>query len=413
MIFRVKRFNEYNDLSTDEILTLAYMVDFNIGGGNIDFSPLYEAVDITDIYKSKNSKSAFIKKYPSIGDYKRNVDSVIASSSTLKKIFSSGDVVNPSNPFDVEIAGTRIVVDNDMIKKRAFELYNKFGDLNFLKKYCSETDKLENSLLKFSDGNDKLDHHFLSLPAGITCPGASSCLSLYDPELDVFMIGSNNKGGICYSAASEERRPNVREKVYKNLYLIKYHLSKGVDKLADFLVESLEANLSIRVLRIHEDGDFFSPDYLRAWILTAMRHKTTHFYFYTKSAKFLYHVLKDYPNGLPKNMVGILSDGYTKTQEPAVIKLLEMGYRMAKVFDTYDDANRAGLVVDKTDAYAMDPEYKGDIALVYHGTGLGGSKYAKLANSNEKDERRHKNKDDKAHYIKTTDRIKYNLSKDE
>jgi hypothetical protein len=402
----------FNEINTDKILSLIYKADY-IGLSESEEKFLNEAVDFSALYKGKSrgKDSGFNKKYETEKNYIDKINSVTSNSAALKLIFNTGLVKEPSNPFEAEVVGTRIIVDNNLIKKRAMELSKKMGTLDFLNQHCTVADKFENSLLNFSDGNGKIDHHYIQLPAGVTCPAAGSCLSLYDPELDLMMIGSDNKGGVCYSAAAEERFPNVREKVYKNYYLIKYHLDKGADNLADYLVKSLKVNPSVRILRIHEDGDFFSPEYLRAWILTAQKLKTTHFYFYTKNAKALYHVLKQF-NGLPENMVPVISQGYDKSQEPAVQKLRNMGYKMAKIFNTHDDAEKAGLSVDKTDAFAMDPDYKGDFALVYHGSAVAGSDFAKYAYKNKKDPRSDKSDDDKKNYMKTTDRIKYNLSKD-
>jgi hypothetical protein len=399
--------NEKKILQTDEILNLIYEADY-IGINRGDLKILEESLNIDDIYNAKmknNKNSAFIRKFGSLENYIKHVENVVSKSTTLKKIFNDSDKVYD----ETLLVGARIVVDNNLIKKRAAELRVSLSDEKFVKQHCSKEVALDNARLKFSGSNAKITHHYFSLPAGITCPAAGTCLSLYDPELDILMIGSDNEGRICYAASAESQYTNVRDLLYTNYYVISKHLKEGPESLSEFITKSIEDNpTQIDVMRIHEDGDFYGMDYFMAWVLTAEKNPKIHFYFYTKYLSLLYQYFKKYDD-LPKNMSAVMSEGYDKSQEKFIPFLREKGFKMAKIFDTYDDAESAGLDVDRTDALAMDPEYKKDFALVYHGTGLKGTKYLDLAKKNAKDPRTEKTKADIEDYKKRKIKTLYNL----
>lgn len=109
-----------------------------------------------------------------------------------------------------------------------------------------------------------------SIPAGLTCPGATkACLSC------------------CYALTGMFTMPDVSKS---------YHLNwqaAASDKFVHWAINEIRRK-NISVFRIHVSGDFFSPKYANKWvkIVKALPHVT--FYAYTRSwrVKSIVPVLK-------------------------------------------------------------------------------------------------------------------------
>jgi len=232
------------------------------------------------------------------------------------------------------------------------------------------------NLLKFSKGNAKLskDTLIFSLPAGKTCPGADLCHSFVSINKDnkrVIQDGLNTEFR-CYAASQEV--------MYTALYKKrKYNLDLLIDALNDFktielINESLNKYLtnSIKKVRIHDSGDFFSGEYLRAWLAVAKLNPNIKFYCYSKSLNLFGSNVS-----IPKNFYLTASMGGKYDY------LIHKGYfkRYAIVVNSINEAYSLGIlhrnkpyVIDHDDRNCLKKE---PFALLLHGTQPKGSKASK------------------------------------
>jgi len=230
-------------------------------------------------------------------------------------------------------------------------------------------------MLSFSKGNDKLDKHTLifNLPAGTTCPGANQCLSMV-------RIDSNGKRKIwdgpqtefrCFAASSEVQYTKVYEARQRNLQAIREALQEG--NCAGLINTELRQNLtkSITKVRIHESGDFFSAEYLLAWLLVARANPSIKFYCYSKNLPLFVGL------NLPENFY------FTASYGGKFDYLIDENVfpRYAKVFMTEDDAMAAGFKVDVKDRSCFED---GPFALLVHGTQPAGSDWGQASRANRK-----------------------------
>jgi len=225
---------------------------------------------------------------------------------------------------------------------------------------------LQNRLLKFSDGNAKLEGiSNFSLPAGHACPGAFQCQSR--------TVNNENEKGFhvqdgahcqfrCFAATDEAKYPAVRMQRWHNFLLLKDAGTIGA--MADLIEKSLPKTWA--PIRIHVSGDFFSQDYFDAWIKVAKNHPTQIFYAYTKSIPLWVKRLGQ----IPPNLRLVASHGGRWDQ---LIEKHNLKY--AKVVFTVEQAAEAGLEIDHDDshAYGSGPSF----ALLLHGTQPAGSPAAK------------------------------------
>lgn len=115
-----------------------------------------------------------------------------------------------------------------------------------------------------------------SLPAGraFSCPGATDQC---DPAA----------GGYCYAGRDERRFPSVRALVEHNFNLLRDASIPEMVELLDAavceFVKAAERRDVVKWFRIHEDGDFFSVDYAKAWAIVIRRHPDVTFWAYTRS----------------------------------------------------------------------------------------------------------------------------------
>ena len=174
-------------------------------------------------------------------------------------------------------------------------------------------------------GNTKLKNtakHFgikifnFSIPAGndkatgkITCPFAGSCLSL------------------CYAKKGMYRFGNVERALSK-----RYEASKEnnfVDRIT-WELSRVRKDKQIYV-RIHDSGDFYSPQYFRKWVEIAEQNRDIRFYAYTKSHSF---IRGQY---IPHNLDLIYSLGSTRDE-----LIDQENERHSKIFNTAEDMHNQG-----------------------------------------------------------------------
>jgi hypothetical protein len=215
--------------------------------------------------------------------------------------------------------------------------------------------------LIFGKGNAKLskDIATFSLPAGFTCPAAHLCQSWADKNSGKIRDGENTTFR-CFAASQESAFPSVRRSRWHNFDLLK---GKTRGEMIDLINASLP---KAKYVRIHVSGDFFSPDYLNAWMSVADMNPETTFYAYTKSIHFLGRVEEH-----PQNFILTLSYG-GKFDD----KIPQKGLRSAKVILDPIEAEVMGLEVDHDDSNAYNAEGK-DFALLIHGQQPKGSDASK------------------------------------
>jgi hypothetical protein len=222
------------------------------------------------------------------------------------------------------------------------------------------------NLLKFKNANGKLKKmakklklkiKTFTLPSGYTCPGAKDCLSRANRQTGKVKDGPDTKYR-CFMASLEATFPSLRAMVWENLEMIRKALKVDVAKCADLIHDSLPKKFD--VMRVHVGGDYFSEEYLLAWIEVAKRNPSKVFYSYSKSL----HLMKQH--ALPSNLVLTASRG-GKYDE-----LIDLhGWKEAVVVFSEQEAADKGLEIDHDDEHAAFG--KTDFALLIHGTQPKGS----------------------------------------
>ena len=131
-------------------------------------------------------------------------------------------------------------------------------------------------LLKVSSGNSKLtSRNIFSIPAGLTCPKAKLCKSWASVINGKSQIVDGDETLFrCYAASQEAQYPAVRDNRMSNFKAILKALRKG--NAVELIDKSINKNL--KLTRIHESGDFFSLDYLKAWLEVSRRNPDNIFY---------------------------------------------------------------------------------------------------------------------------------------
>ena len=223
-----------------------------------------------------------------------------------------------------------------------------------------------NNVLRFGEPNSKLKKLIkklgltlktFTLPAGHTCPGAKDCLSRADRETGKIQDGPDTKFR-CFAASAEAVYPSLRKMVWHNFELIRAALDKSVADCVELIQDSLPKKFD--VLRVHVGGDYFSEEYLKAWIQVAKQNPDKVFYSYSKSL----HFIKKY--ALPSNLVVTASRG-GKYDE-----LIDLhGWKEALVVYSEQEAIDKGLEIDHDDSHAAFG--KENFALLIHGTQPKGS----------------------------------------
>jgi len=228
-------------------------------------------------------------------------------------------------------------------------------------------------LLKMSKGNKKLKQTLIfDLPAGRTCPNSDKCRSYAVMNNNGKLTVEDGKNTIfrCYAASQEAQYKNVYNARKYNLDLIKNSLISDAfknDKIntIDLINKSIQKHITKNIdkVRIHSSGDFFSGEYLRAWLKVARVNPQLKFYCYSKSLHLFGTNLS-----LPDNFYLTASMGGLRDD------LIHKGHfkRWAIVVNSEAEAIKKGIEhigkpykIDKDDSSCFKPD---PFALLIHGT---------------------------------------------
>jgi len=288
--------------------------------------------------------------------------------------------------------GTKIL--NDKFINESLNLLTSNNNVGFIKNIYESAEMMDALLdicvLTFSSENSKLGGSIatFSLPAGWTCPFANLCLKKVarDRVMDPEKVGTSKisnktgkeieyKGDVkvtkgkdaefdCYAANQEMQYDAVRANRWHNFDLLKE--AGDAKGQADLIVRSLKFYFDSEgkkdAVRIHESGDFYNGEYLKAWMDVARRMPETNFYAYTKSVpyvKSMEKALADIPN-----LSITLSKGGKRDSE-----LGDVDVKESHVFNTPEEVLEAGLIVDLDDSLSQAKGGKeANFALLVHGT---------------------------------------------
>ena len=109
-------------------------------------------------------------------------------------------------------------------------------------------------------------------------------------------------------------------------------------------------------VRVHDSGDYYSPEYLKKWLKIAEMMPNVKFYSYTNSVK----MVKD--ADIPSNFDFTFSDGGKQ------VHLIEDGDKHSRVFKSYDSMIASGYV-DASDNDLMSTKWFNNtnkVGLIYH-----------------------------------------------
>jgi hypothetical protein len=227
-------------------------------------------------------------------------------------------------------------------------------------------------LLKFSTGNGKLKNRLIfNIPAGYACPHAGVCKTMADRTTGKIMdlpqfTGTEADEYRCF-AAMAETRPTVREARWHNWDLLREAIhSNGNQAIAlrDLIDISLLSQSQKDLIRVHESGDFWTENYMRAWMMVAQSRPQQTFYAYTKSLGMWYN-LRDI---IPSNFYLTASSG--GTLDYLIPKYPDVYQRVAYVVYTEEEAKERGLEVDHDDSHCLGDK---PFALLVHGSQRAGS----------------------------------------
>jgi len=229
--------------------------------------------------------------------------------------------------------------------------------------------------LKFSRSNGKLKGRLIfSLPAGYSCPHAGVCKTFADRETGAItdlpqMTGVTAEHEFRCFAAMSEVRPNVRNARWHNWNLLKEVLntsraSDQVENVATLIDTSLTLMPPNNLVRIHESGDFWTENYMKAWIEVARQRPYQKFYAYTKSLGMWLSLQDEIPDNffLTASHGGTLD--YLIGAHPNVFK------RVSHVVYTEEQAQQLGLEIDHDDSHCLGEK---PFALLVHGSQRAGS----------------------------------------
>lgn len=198
----------------------------------------------------------------------------------------------------------------------------------------------KNYRLKWSFRNrkvSKLDAVAFGIPAlksetgFITCPMAGACAA------------------ICYARQGSYTWEPVRRAREANLAAIR----EGVHQFAADAIADL-SHIKASIVRIHDSGDFFSQDYLDAWIFIARKFPEKTFYAYTKSLHLDFSFA-------PKNLK------ITQSFGGKLDSRIDVARPHSRIFAT-DKARRSARYIDGNNNDLQAIKGKTRIGLVYHGT---------------------------------------------
>lgn len=226
-------------------------------------------------------------------------------------------------------------------------------------------------LLSFSLGNGKLNKSTLiwAITAGLTCPAANLCRShaSYNAGVRVINDGPTTQFR-CFAASAELQYTETYASRRRNWTIIKAVLAIGFDFAVQVLSTAIASNTkdNTELIRIHESGDFFSPQYRDLWFAVLAMFPSLKGYAYSKNLPLFLNI------ETPANFY--LTASYGGEYD----NLIDQGLfpRYAKVFMTEQQALNAGLPIDVDDRHCF---LDGPFALLVHGTQPRGTDAAKMA----------------------------------
>jgi hypothetical protein len=239
-------------------------------------------------------------------------------------------------------------------------------------------------LLKFSNGNGKLKNRLIfSLPAGHSCPHAGVCKTFADRVTGLITdlpqyTGTEADEFRCFAAMAEVR-PNVRVARWHNWDLIRETMHRNGNQavlLRDLIDLSLSMQAPKELVRVHESGDYWCENYMKAWIMVAQSRPKQTFYSYTKSLGMWYN-LRDI---IPSNFYLTASQG--GTLDYLISKYPDVYKRVAHVVYTEKQAAQLGLQIDHNDDLCLGDK---PFALLVHGSQRAGSEASKAINQRKKE----------------------------
>lgn len=175
-----------------------------------------------------------------------------------------------------------------------------------------------------------------TIPAFMTKDGFKTCP----------MAGNCVNG--CYAKMGAYIWPKVYAKHESNL---KLSLTGDFVSVIDAEIKKIKADL----IRIHDSGDFYSPEYLEKWIQVIKLNPTVKFYAYTKMVELIKKTT------LPDNFTVIFSLG--GKQDNLIDRNTD---RHSRVFSSLEELQALGYVnTSHDDTMALGDNPK--IGLVYHG----------------------------------------------
>ena len=228
-------------------------------------------------------------------------------------------------------------------------------------------------LLKMSKKNKKLKKTLIfDLPAGKTCPNSDKCRSYAVMDINGKLTVKDGENTIfrCYAASQEAQYKNVYNARKYNLDLIKNTLNRGFYgdgffNTYELINNSIKKHITKNIdkVRIHSSGDFFSGEYLRAWLKVARVNPQLKFYCYSKSLHLFGSNIS-----IPENFFLTASMGGLRDD------LIYKGFfkRYAIVVNSEAEAIKKGIEhigkpykIDKDDSSCFKPD---PFALLIHGT---------------------------------------------
>lgn len=230
-------------------------------------------------------------------------------------------------------------------------------------------------MLKFGKNNAKLknlakkigyDVYTFSIPSGHSCPFAFICLSkAIRKDGKTHIQDGPHTQFRCFSASSEVIYPALYDMVWHNWNELK--ACRSLHGMTELILESIPPKA--RCIRIHIDGDFYTPTYFKAWCDVATLRSDILFYAYTKSLPFWV----DNRDIVPDNMILTASRGGSRDD------LIDSeNLREAVVVYSEDAAKSLGLEIDHDDSHAALPSLKKQsFALLIHGIQPAGSEAGK------------------------------------
>jgi len=232
------------------------------------------------------------------------------------------------------------------------------------------------NLLKFSRGNAKLSKRLIfSLPAGYACPSAGVCRTFADRHTgkinDSLAALIEDVAEYRCFAAMAETRPNVRDARWYNWDLLRdaaYTDSKlAVDNMAALILASIDV-YDEDLVRIHESGDFWTEQYLMAWMEVARQRPNKIFYAFTKSLNMWLNQAENIPsNFFLTASIGGQLDSLIPGRE-------HIFTRRAYVVYTEEEAEAQSLEIDHDDSHCLGNK---PFALLVHGSQRAGSNASK------------------------------------